>query len=297
MADRKQKLQDITAKLEQGIKEMFESDRYREYLSTAAKFHSYSVNNIALILMQKPDATQVAGYKAWQKNFERNVKKGEKAITILAPTQFKVKERRRAVNPDTQQYISDEKGNPVYEDVEATRQSFIAVSVFDISQTEGKPLPEIVTKLTGTVDNYGEFFEALKSVAPVPVEFENIAEQSTSGYFSRTDHRIAVRAGMSEAQTVKTTVHEIAHSLLHDSDEGAKKDRTTKEVEAESVAYIVCAKYGIETSDYSFGYIAGWSEGKGIKELKGSLTLIRDTAAKMIDGIDKALKSSEKEAA
>ena len=291
-----QQVREITDKLEQGLKELFESERFKEYLKTMSKFYNYSFNNTLLIAMQKPDATLIAGYTAWQRNFDRHVMKGEKGIKILAPAPYKVQEEREKLDPATQKPVLDKDGKPVTETVEVTRPAFKVVSVFDVSQTDGKELPDIaVDELTGSVENYAAFFDALKELSPVPIAFENITD-GAKGYFSHVENRIAIQEGMSEIQTIKTAIHEIAHAKLHavtPSEKVApedKKDRRTKEVEAESIAYTVCQRYGIETSDYSFGYIAGWSSDKETKELKGSLETIRKTAAEMITGIDEKLK-------
>lgn len=291
-----QQVREITDKLEQGLKELFESERFKEYLKTMSKFYNYSFNNTLLIAMQKPDATLIAGYTAWQRNFDRHVMKGEKGIKILAPAPYKVQEEREKLDPATQKPVLDKDGKPVTETVEVTRPAFKVVSVFDVSQTDGKALPDIaVDELTGSVENYAAFFDALKELSPVPIAFENITD-GAKGYFSHVENRIAIQEGMSEIQTIKTAIHEIAHAKLHAVTPGEKvapedkKDRRTKEVEAESVAYTVCQRYGIETSDYSFGYIAGWSSDKETKELKGSLETIRKTAAEMITGIDEKLK-------
>ena len=347
-----QQVREITDKLEQGIKELFESDRFKEYLRTMSKFYHYSFSNTLLIAMQKPEATYVAGYTSWQRNFDRQVMKGEKGIKILAPAPYKAKEEREKIDPSTQKPVLDADGNPVTETVEVMRPAFKVVSVFDISQTDGKELPDIIVdELSGSVENYAAFLEALKQESPVPISFEDIPG-GAKGYFSPVENRIAIQEGMSEIQTIKTAIHEIAHAKLHSIDrpepeptwkivmisEGGtkrdflsgfaseteanaaaehegwhfvdenrfewrleieedasavqdmRKDRHTKEVEAESVAYTVCQRYGIETSDYSFGYIAGWSSDKETKELKGSLETIRKTAAEMIDSIDAKLK-------
>ena len=291
-----QQVREITDKLEQGLKELFESERFKEYLKTMSKFYNYSFNNTLLIAMQKPDATLIAGYTAWLRNFDRHVMKGEKGIKILAPAPYKVQEEREKLDPATQKPVLDKDGKPVTETVEVTRPAFKVVSVFDVSQTDGKALPDIaVDELTGSVENYAAFFDALKELSPVPIAFENITD-GAKGYFSHVENRIAIQEGMSEIQTIKTAIHEIAHAKLHAVTPGEKvapedkKDRRTKEVEAESVAYTVCQRYGIETSDYSFGYIAGWSSDKETKELKGSLETIRKTAAEMITGIDEKLK-------
>ena len=291
-----QQVREITDKLEQGIKELFESERFKEYLRTMSKFYSYSFNNTLLIAMQKPDATYVAGYTSWQRNFHRQVMKGEKGIKILAPAPYKTQEEREKIDPSTQKPMLDADGKPVTETVEIMRPAFKVVSVFDVSQTDGKELPDImVDQLTGDVERYEDFWRVLKEVSPVPVELEKI-EGGAHGYYHLVDKRIAIDEGMGEMQTIKTLIHEIAHAKLHAIDPDAKtapedrKDRHTKEVEAESVAYTVCQRYGIETSDYSFGYIAGWSSDKETKELKSSLETIRKTAAEMIESIDAKLK-------
>ena len=298
MAENKnaQQVREITDKLEQGIKELFESERFKEYLRTMSKFYNYSFNNTLLIAMQKPEATYVAGYTSWQRNFDRQVMKGEKGIKILAPAPYKAQEEREKIDPVTQKPVIGADGKAVTETVEVLRPAFKVVSVFDVSQTDGKELPDIIVdELKGTVENYEAFFDALRQESPVPISFEDIPG-GAKGFFSPVESRIAIQEGMSEIQTVKTAIHEIAHAKLHavKPDEKAapedKKDRHTKEVEAESVAYTVCQRYGIETSDYSFGYIAGWSSGKETKELKSSLDTIRKTAAEMIEGIDAKLK-------
>ena len=291
-----QQVRVITDKLEQGIKELFESERFKEYLRTMSKFYNYSFNNTLLIAMQKPEATYVAGYTSWQRNFDRQVLKGERGIKILAPAPYKAQEEREKIDPLTQKPVIGTDGKAVTETVEVLRPAFKVVSVFDVSQTDGKELPDIIVdELKGTVENYEAFFDALKQVSPVPISFEDIPG-GAKGFFSPVESRIAIQEGMSEIQTVKTAIHEIAHAKLHavKPDEKTapedRKDRHTKEVEAESVAYTVCQRYGIETSDYSFGYIAGWSSGKETKELKSSLDTIRKTAAEMIEGIDAKLK-------
>ena len=298
MAENKnaQQVREITDKLEQGIKELFESERFKEYLRTMSKFYNYSFNNTLLIAMQKPEATYVAGYTSWQRNFDRQVMKGEKGIKILAPAPYKTQEEREKIDPVTQKSVIGADGNAVTETVEVLRPAFKVVSVFDVSQTDGKELPDIIVdELKGTVENYEAFFDALRQESPVPISFEDIPG-GAKGFFSPVESRIAIQEGMSEIQTIKTAIHEIAHAKLHAVTPGEKvapedkKDRRTKEVEAESVAYTVCQRYGIETSDYSFGYIAGWSSDKETKELKGSLETIRKTAAEMITGIDEKLK-------
>ena len=295
----KQKVQEITEKLEQGIKELFESEKYKTYLNTMSKFHNYSFNNTMLIAMQKPDATLVAGYKAWQKNFERHVNKGEKAIRILAPAPYKIKEERDKIDPVTQELLLDKDGNPQKEEVEITIPAFRAVSVFDLSQTDGKPIPELTAKeLLSDVEGYQDMIRAVEAISPVPIELEEIAGDS-KGYYDREAKRIAVQENMSESQTLKTMIHEVAHSKLHskevEQDEQMRKDRNTKEVEAESVAYTVCQYFGVDTSDYSFGYIAGWSSGRDTKELRSSMDTIRRTASELITGIEEQLQELQRD--
>ena len=294
----KQRVQELTDKLEQGLQDLFNSDSYRNYLSTMSKFHNYSFNNTLLIAMQKPDATLVAGYKAWQKNFERHVNKGEKAIRILAPTPYKIKEERDKIDPVTQELLLDKDGNPQKEEVEITIPAFRAVSVFDVAQTDGKPIPELAAKeLLSDVEGYQDMIRAVEAISPVPIELEEIAGDS-KGYYDREAKRIAVQENMSESQTLKTMIHEVAHSKLHskevEQDEQMKKDRNTKEVEAESVAYTVCQHFGIDTSDYSFGYIAGWSSGRDTKELRSSMDTIRRTASELITGIEEQLQELQR---
>lgn len=290
----KQKVQELTDKLERGLTELFNSDSYKNYLSTMSKFHNYSFNNTLLIAMQKPEASLVAGYKAWQKNFERHVNKGEKAIRILAPAPYKIKEERDKIDPVTQEIMLDRDGNPQKEEVEITIPAFRAVSVFDVSQTDGKPIPQLEAKeLLSDVEGYQDMIHAVEAVSPVPIEMEEIAGES-KGYFDREARRIAVQENMSESQTLKTMIHEVAHSMLHnkemEQDEQARKDRNTKEVEAESIAYTVCQHFGVDTSEYSFGYIAGWSSGRDTKELKSSMDTIRRAASELITGIEEQLE-------
>ena len=290
----KQKVQELTDKLERGLTELFNSDSYKNYLSTMSKFHNYSFNNTLLIAMQKPEASLVAGYKAWQKNFDRHVNKGEKAIRILAPAPYKIKEERDKVDPVTQEIMLDRDGNPQKEEVEITIPAFRAVSVFDVSQTDGKPIPELEAKeLLSDVEGYQDMIHAVEAVSPVPIEMEEIAGES-KGYFDREARRIAVQENMSESQTLKTMIHEVAHSMLHnkevEQDEQVRKDRNTKEVEAESIAYTVCQHFGVDTSEYSFGYIAGWSSGRDTKELKSAMDTIRRTASELITGIEEQLE-------
>ena len=287
------KLKEITDRLEQGITELFESERYKEYLRVMSKFHNYSFNNTLLIAMQKPDASLVAGFSSWKNNFGRNVMKGEKGIKIIAPSPFTVKQEVEKTDPQTGKPVIGKDGKPVTEEKEIKVPAYRVVSVFDVSQTEGRELPDIaVDELTGDVDRFKDFFAALEQVSPVPVGFEKI-EGGAHGYYHLEEKRIAIDEGMSDLQTLKTAIHEIAHAKLHDIDLNAPKeeqkprvDRRTREVEAESVAYTVCQHYGLDTSDYSFGYVAGWSSGKELAELRGSLETIRNTAAEMINAID-----------
>ena len=282
----KQKVKEITDKLEAGLKELFESEKYKSYLSTMSKFHNYSFNNTLLIAMQKPEATLVAGYQAWQKNFERHVNKGEKAIRILAPAPYKIKEERDKLDPVTGEMMFDENGMPQKEETEVTIPAFRAVSVFDVSQTGGKPIPELeVNELLSTVEGYEDFVQALMNISPVPIAFEDIPGDS-KGYFSTAEKRIAVQENMSESQTLKTMVHEVAHSRLHDKEVNQSMDIPVKD----RVAFTVCQHFGIDTSDYSFGYIAGWSSGRNMKELKSSLDTIRKTASELITGIEGAMQ-------
>ena len=296
----KQKVKEITDKLEEGLKELFESGKYKNYLSTMSKFHNYSVNNTLLIALQRPDASLVAGYQAWQKNFNRHVNKGEKGIRILAPAPYKIKEERDKLDPVTGEIMLDQDGMPQTEEVEIKIPAFRAVSVFDVKQTSGEPIPELEAKeLLSTVEGYEDFVKAVTYVAPVPISFEDIPGDS-KGFFSPTEKRIAVQEGMSESQTLKTMVHETAHSMLHDKEINKDilapaKDRNTKEVEAEGIAFTVCSRFGIDTSDYSFHYIAGWSSGRDMKELKSSLDTIRRTASELITGIEGQLRELQRD--
>ena len=359
MADKptnRERLQEITAGIEQGINELFESDKYRRYLSVMSRFHRYSVNNTMLIYMQRPDATLVAGYNKWKNQFSRHVKRGEHGITIIAPTPYKKKIEEQKLDPDTKAPMLDKDGKVIMEEKEIEIPLFRPVKVFDISQTDGKPLPELASSLSGNVQNYEVFMEALRRSAPVPIEFEPM-DANMDGYFSSDQQRIAIREGMSEVQTVSAAVHETAHSKLHDpkraepeptwkvvmvSDGGTKrdysqgfateaeaeqfaadadwrfvdenqfewrleveedhsaevqaaKDRHTEEVQAESISYAVCQYYGIQTGENSFGYIASWSQGKELKELRASLEVINKTAGELISDIDRHYKEICKE--
>lgn len=273
------RVRELTDKLEQGIRSLFESGKYQEYLKFLGHFHSYSANNALLIMLQRPDASLVAGFMAWE-GMERHVRKGEKAISILAPVQ-----RTKAVyidkaDPETGEVQRDENGETVKVRQEVTYTGFRPAYVFDVSQTSGADLPALSRDLDGSVPDYGAVMEAVGAVAPAPVGFEDIAG-GAKGYYSPSEDRIAIQEGMSELQTVKTALHETAHSILHRRT-GPKVDRETAEVEAESVAYVVCQYFGLDTSDYSFGYIAGWSSGKDLPELQASLSTIQKTAHSLI---------------
>lgn len=290
---RKAEMEAMTAKLENGVKDVFSSDGYKEYLNFCAKLPRYSVNNQILIMLQKPEATMCQSFGGW-KDMNRHVKKGEKGIRILAPAPYKM-EREQDKLDGNGKAILDKDGEPVKEKVEVTINAFKPVSTFDISQTEGDPIPTIgVAELTGSVEGYKTLLEAIQDVVPVPVTFENI-ESGAKGYFHLEENRIAVQEGMSEAQTVKTIIHEAAHQALHSKEafdsSAEKKSKNQKETEAESVAYVVCQHYGIDTSDYSFAYVATWSEGKEVPELKASLDTIRRTASDLIVKIDEKVQA------
>ena len=305
MADKptnRERLQQITAGIEQGIQELFESEKYMRYLSVMSRFHRYSVNNTMLIYMQKPDATLVAGYNKWKNQFERHVKRGEHGITIIAPTPFKKKIEEQKLDPDTKAPMLDAEGKVIMEEREVEIPMFRPVKVFDVSQTDGKPLPELASSLSGSVQNYEIFMEALRRSAPVPLSVEPMAA-NMDGFFSPDRQRIAIREGMSEVQTVSAAVHEIAHSKLHnyakaqeeaaragDKEPPQKKDRNTEEVEAESISYAVCQYYGIQTGENSFGYIATWSQDKTLPELRASLETINKAAGELIADIDRHYK-------
>ena len=279
------KMKEITDRLEQGILGLYESDRYADYLRTMSKFHDYSLNNTILIAMQ--GGNLVKGYKQWEKEFDRHVKPGEKAIKILAPSPFTVKKQVEKIDPDTQKPVFDKDGKPVTEEKEIKIPAFRVVSVFDVSQTEGKELPALTYELTGNVEQYKDFFAALEKTSPFAMGFEALSG-GVKGRCNYEEKRIIINEGMDELQNIKTAIHEIAHATLHDTALAMpeRPDRRTREVQAESVAYAVCQHYGLDTSDYSFGYIAGWSSGKELAELKGSLETIRSTAASLIDTID-----------
>lgn len=290
----KEKLQldEVLEELKQGIEDLYESERYKNYLTVLSRFHSYSANNCLLIAMQKPDATYVAGYTAWKKNFGRQVRKGEKAIKILAPAPYKVRQKREKIDLADGKPILKGDGTPVTEEYEVIVPAYKIANCFDISQTEGRELPSLVHILNGSVEDYSLLFDALQRVSPVPISFENI-ESSTNGYYHLGKKHIVIRTGMGQQQNIKTLIHEISHAKLHDwnDDEGMDKlvDRGTAEVQAESVAYVVAQHYGIDTSEYSFGYIAGWSKSKQLDELRESLQTIRSCSGELIDQIDKVL--------
>lgn len=284
------KVKEITARLEQGVQAIFDSDRYKEFLTAMSKFHDYSLNNTILIAMQ--GGNLVKGYTQWQKDFDRHVKSGEKGIKIFAPAPYKVKKLVDKIDPETRKPMLDREGKAIKEEKEITVPAFKVVTVFDISQTEGKEFPDLSVKpLLADVEQYEDFFAALEKASPVPIAFEQIGS-GANGYFSLTDKRIAIKEGVSELQAVKTAIHEIAHAKLHDVDLNAppeqqnRIDRHTREVQAESVAYTVCQHFGLDTSDYSFGYVAGWSSGKEMTELKASLETIQATAKELITEIE-----------
>ena len=304
----KEQLAEITARIEDGIKDLFQSDKYAQYLKTMSRFHNYSFNNTMLIFMQKPNATAVAGFKAWQEQFERQVKKGEKGIRIIAPSPYKKKISEPKLDPDTDLPLRDKDGKIIYEETVIRIPAYRPVSVFDVSQTYGKPLPTIASSLDGTVEHYEAFMEAVKRTSPVPIDFKPLRE-GLDGFFDASAQSITLREGMSETQTVCAAIHEIGHAKLHNyekqkeeetsKDENAeppkKKDRRTEEVEAESVAFAVCAYFGIETGENSFGYIATWSQSKELTELKSSLDTIRQAASEIINGVEENFEEVCKE--
>jgi len=281
---RKERIKEITEQLEAGVTAVFESDAYKAYLKCMSKFHNYSLNNTLLIALQRPDASLCASYTSWQKDHGRQVRKGEKGIKIIAPCKYKVELEEK-----------DEDGNQKI----AERTGFKVVTTFDISQTDGPELPTVgVNELVGEVGDYRKLFNALTEMCPVPIYTEDI-QNGAKGYYSDADRKIVIKSDMSQLQTIKTMIHEMAHEKLHSKenlDKNHPVDRRTKEVEAESIAYTICQHYGLDSSDYSFSYVAGWSSGKGVKELKASLERIRSAADEMITGIDKALeKQAERE--
>ena len=292
-------LKEISERLEQGVKEIFTSERYTEYLNTMSKFHNYSFNNTLLITMQKPEATLVAGYQAWQKKFNRHVKRGEKGIQIIAPAPIREKQEIEKIDPVTKEPVIGDDGQPETEIVEMVIPRFRVTTVFDVSQTEGEPIAELkVPELTGSVQFYDTFMQALQNISPVPIRMMNV-EGEAKGYYHQTEKYIAIKEDMSNVQTMKTGVHEVSHALLHDREvmdaEGVLKDQTTKEVEAESIAYIVCNHFGLDTSEYSFTYIASWCESRDMKALKASMDTIRKTSAEIIGNIEEQMHELERE--
>ena len=292
-------LKEISERLEQGVKEIFTSERYTEYLNTMSKFHNYSFNNTLLITMQKPEATLVAGYQAWQKKFNRHVKRGEKGIQIIAPAPIREKQEIEKIDPVTKEPVIGDDGQPETEIVEMVIPRFRVTTVFDVSQTEGEPIAELeVPELTGSVQFYDTFMQALQNISPVPIRMMNV-EGDAKGYYHQTEKYIAIKEDMSNVQTMKTGVHEVSHALLHDREvmdvEGVLKDQTTKEVEAESIAYIVCNHFGLDTSEYSFTYIASWCESRDMKALKASMDTIRKTSSEVVENIEAQMHELEME--
>lgn len=296
----KDRLKEIIDSIEKGIKEVFESGRYTEYLQVMSRFHNYSFNNTMLIYMQKPDATLVAGFNKWKDKFERNVNKGEKGIKIIAPTPYKKKIEKDVLDPDTKLPMRDENGEIIKEEKEVSIPSFRPVTVFDVSQTSGKELPTLASDLNGKVENFDMLKEAISRSAPVPISFKPL-RSDTDGYFSPKRQEIVIREGMGEVQTVCAMIHESAHAKLHnpayipETDDKSKLSRSDEEVQAESIAYTVCAYFGIETGENSFGYLASWSQNKELKELKESLDVINKTSSELITAIEKNYKAIVKE--
>ena len=294
----KEKVNELMTKLEQGLKEVFESDAYKNYLNTMAKFHNYSINNTLLINQQMPEATLVAGFNSWNNNFDRHVKKGEKGIKIIAPAPYTIKKEQQVVDPKTGEALTNFDGTPKTAEVEIKVPAFKISYVYDISQTYGKELPTLgVNELKEGVNHAKDFIDSLEKLSPVPIEYGETKGES-KGFYSPTENSITIKEGMSESQTIKTMVHEISHAKLHNPDmmkENEGKSKGTIEMEAESIAYIVCQHFGIDTSDYSFGYIAGWSEGKETPELKESMNTIRETSSEMINRIEGNLRNIERE--
>lgn len=298
---REEQLKEITERLEQGVKDLFTSEKYTEYLKTMSQFHNYSFNNTLLIAMQKPESTLVAGLGTWNKKFNRRVKRGEKGIKIIAPAPIREKEEIEKFDPETNEPVLRPDGQPETEEVEHIIPRFRVATVFDISQTYGDPLPELDTpELMGSVENFEIFMEAIGMVSPAPMRYAEI-EGDAKGYYSNTNKEIVIREGMSEKQTMKTAVHEVTHAMCHDRDVmeelGEKKNQMTREVEAESVAFTVCSYFGLDTSDYSFPYIAGWSSDMDMKELRSSMDFIRKTAGSFIDGMVENMQKLQKEKA
>lgn len=290
-----ERLSELTDRLENGIKELYTSGRYAEYLTSLAKFHHYSYGNVMLIMLQYPTASNVAGYNTWKKVFDRRVKRGERGIQILAPCPIQRAAMVEKKDPITGQTLYSADGKPIKEPGFERATHFRVVTVFDISQTEGRELPNIVVpELSGDVSGFEEKSARLCALSPLPIEFGPVPG-TAKGYASHMEGRIVIRPGMSQTQTLKTMIHEIAHGKLHAPDflEAVPKPRREKEVEAESVAYVVCQHLGIDTSDYSFGYVAGWSRGRELNELKTSLDIIHTTAREIIDAIQPPQRDQE----
>ena len=288
---RKQEMDQMAEKLEAGVKDVFQGENYKAYLDFCAKMPRYSINNQILIMMQKPDATMCQSFTGW-KEMGRFVKKGEKGIRVMAPAPYKIEREQDKLDGNGKPML-DADGEPVKEKVEVKVNAFKPVSTFDISQTDGEPVPRLgVDELVGTVEGYETLMEAIKQASPVPISFENI-ESGAKGYFHVEENRIAIQEGMSEAQTVKTALHEASHATLHNKEaqnaDSDKKTRNQKECEAESVAYVVCQHYGVDTAEYSFPYVAGWSSDKEVPELKASLDTIRRAASDLISKIDERI--------
>lgn len=283
----------IIENLEAELVNLLESDRYKEYLDVMQRFHNYSFNNSMLIYMQNPEATHVAGFDAWKRNFDRTVKKGEKGIKIIAPSPYKTQREVPKIDSKTNQPVYDNKGRPVMELAEVTIPAFKVVTVFDISQTEGKELPSMTKELAETVDEYNNFMKAIQEISPVLITYGDTAK-GVNGYYDLEEKKIVLRKGMSQMQTLKTSIHELSHALLHDvtpnKELGEPLNRQTMEVQAESIAYTVCKHFGLDTSDFSFGYIVGWSSGKELEELKMSMTTIQKTASNIIKGVSDKLQ-------
>lgn len=292
-----ERLSELTDRLENGIKELYTSGRYAEYLAAMAKFHHYSYGNVMLILLQCPTASNVAGYNTWKKVFDRQVKRGERGIQILAPCSYQRAAMVEKKDPTTGQTLYGADGKPIKEPGYVSTTSFRIVHVFDVSQTEGRELPNIAaSELSGDVEGFEDISARLSALSPLPIMFGTIPG-TAKGYASHLEGRIVIKPGMSQVQTLKTMIHEIAHGKLHSPDflEDNPKPRREKEVEAESVAYVVCQHFGIDTSDYSFGYVAGWSRGRELNELKASLDIIHTTAGEIIDAIQPPQRSQEQE--
>ncbi|MBR0411743.1 MAG: hypothetical protein IJI25_12225 [Eubacterium sp.] len=299
MATNKERLKELTDRLEAGLSELFTSEKYAEYLKVMSSFTHYSVNNTMLIALQKPEATLVAGYQAWEKKFKRHVMKGEKGIRIISPAPRRETVEKEKIDPRTGAVIMGTDGKPETEEVTVTIPRFVPAVVFDVSQTDGEPLPDLGgEELTASVENYEIFMKAIRSVSPVPIRFADISG-SAKGYYDNVKKEIVVREGMSESQSMKTAIHETVHARLHDrdymKDQGIKKDKETVETEAESCAFVVCAHFGLDTSDYSFPYLAGWASSREAKELKASMNTIRRTAGEIIDGIEESMREQLKE--